>query len=122
MSASPSDIKRSKKESQLLREISKLFMQTVLDDSRLDGLFVNRVQLSPDRGMCTVYLFTNKGKEFFDTSLETLKLYKPSLRRAISQLLPSRYTPDLRFAYDAQFEKQEKIDALFNKLKDEGQL
>lgn len=122
MSSTLSDIKRSKKESLLFREISRLFMQTVLDDKRLDGFFVNRVQLSPDKGMCNVFIYSSMGKAAFDNVIDVLKLYKPSLRKAVSQALPSRYTPELKFVFDEQFDKQAKINDLIEKLKEEGQL
>ena len=122
VSTKPSDIKRSKKESLLLREISRLFMQTVLDDPRLAGLFVNRVQLSPDRGMCTVFIYSSAGKEAFDEVFDTLKLYKPSLRKAVAHAMQSRYTPELKFVFDGQQDKQSKLNDLIEKLKDEGQL
>jgi len=50
-----SKIKRSQKESLLLREISRLLHQLSLEDTELGGLFVNRVELSKNKGMCFIY-------------------------------------------------------------------
>ena len=42
-SSATAAIKRAQKESLLLREISNMFHSISMDDSRLAGLFVNRV-------------------------------------------------------------------------------
>lgn len=119
-SASVSDIKRAQKESLLLREISQLFLQASIDEKALQGLSINRVKLSPDKGVCTVYFYTPQGQKFFDEVLPILKLYKPSLRKALSSQIRSRYTPELIFRYDEQYEKIMHIENLLEKVKKEG--
>ena len=116
------DIKKAQRESILLKKIAELFMQVAMDDIRLHDIYVNRTELSPSRGMCTVYFYSPLGKKHFDELLEVLKLYKPSLRKAVSQTLDSRYTPDLMFRFDEQHEKALKIEALLEKVKSEDQL
>ena len=103
-----SEIKRAQKSSLLLKVVSDLLLQTSLDDERLQGMFVSRVQLSPDKGMCEVFFFCSGGEEEFATKLPYLILYKPSLRSAISKQIPGRYTPNLLFKYDLQEEKSER--------------
>jgi ribosome-binding factor A len=118
----PKDIRKSKRESLIMREVASLFMHIINDDARLQGLFVNRVALSPEQGMCAIMFYVQGGKTVFDQKLEFLKLYKPSVRKAIATMLQSRYTPEIVFKFDEQFEKQLNMDQLFDKLKDEGQL
>jgi ribosome-binding factor A len=118
----PRDIKKAQKESVLLREIASLFVHIMFDDPRLQGLFINRVQLSPDGGLCHIFFYTNGGKTDFTEKLEFLKLYKPSLRKAIAHKLQARYTPNLIFEFDEQFEKEQKMNDLMDKLKEEGKL
>lgn len=113
------DIKKAQKESLLLRELSRLFLQIVLDDKDFEGLFISKVKLSPDNSMCTVYFYSNNGEQDFQNRVEKLILYKPSLRKSLSQTLALRHTPDLRFKYDSQVEKQRKIEALLDKIKTE---
>lgn len=113
------DIKRAQKESLLLREISKLFLQLALDDKVLEGLSISRVKLSPDRSVCTVFFYIPSGPEGFQEKLPRLILYKPSLRRALSQRLALRHTPDLKFKYDKHVEKQHQIEQLLDKIKTE---
>lgn len=117
-----SSIKTGQKKSLLLKEISELFHKTSLDDPRIQGLFVNRVTLSKDKGVCYVYLFAANGKEEFEQKLPILKLYKPSLRKALGQTIKGRYVPEIVFKYDDEFEKQMKVETLIEKLKREGQL
>jgi ribosome-binding factor A len=114
-----SAIKRAQKESLLFREISRLFMQTALDDTRIQGLCINRVKLSPDKGVCNVFFYTPEGEERFKELLEILKLYKPSLRKALSSTIKSRYAPELIFKFDGQFEKQCRLDQLLSEIKTE---
>ena len=122
MSDSTKDIKRAQKERLLLREISQLFMKAAMDDPSLEGVFVSRIALSPDKGLCYIYFYTPAGKDVFNEKLEVLKLYKPSLRSALAKAIPSRYTPDLLFKFDEVFEKEAKINALLDQLKGEGEL
>ena len=117
MTSSVSNVKRAQKESQLFREISQLFMQASMDDSRLSGIFVNRVQLSPDKGVCTVFFYTADGEEHFNTLLHTLTLYKPSMRKALASLIRGRYVPDLIFKFDKQFAKQQRIEELIEQVR-----
>lgn len=118
MSTSPvKTIKQSQRESQFMRAIAELLRETALDDSRLQGVFPHRVHLSPDGKICFVYFYTPEGEEHFQEILEVLKLYRPSLRKALAQRLNRRYTPELLFKYDTLFEKQEKLEQLFEKIK-----
>jgi ribosome-binding factor A len=113
-----SAIKRAQKESQLRQELSKLLLQLILDDHRLQGLFVNRVKLSPDKSICTVFFYTIDGREKFEEQLGALILYKPSIRKAIAHIIPSKYVPEFVFKFDDQFEKQKRIDELLDKIKE----
>ncbi|TET05992.1 30S ribosome-binding factor RbfA [Candidatus Dependentiae bacterium] len=116
------EIKKAQKESLLLRELSKLFLQLTLDDKELENLTISKIKLSADKSVCTVFFYTQAGPEDFEKRLARLKLYKPSLRKALSQTLALRHTPDLIFKYDKQIEKQHKIEKLLNKIKTEEQL
>ena len=114
------DIKKAQKESLLLREISGLLLQASMDDPRLQKVVVSRVSLSDDKGSCNVFFYTAQGKQGFEELLEVLKLYKPSLRAALAKKIRARYTPNLIFRFDDQIEKSEKMNALFEQLKEKG--
>jgi ribosome-binding factor A len=117
-----STIKHAQKESVLLHTIAQLFMQIMQDEPLLKGLTVTRAVLSPNKSSCTIFFHTLGGLKEFEEKRKTLVLYKPSLRQALAKSIHGRYTPDLRFAYDQQLDKQRRIDDLIDKLKDEGKL
>jgi ribosome-binding factor A len=116
------DIKHAQKAALWTREIANLFRKLSLDRPELQGIYVNRVKLSPDGGLCNIYFCAHGGKAEFDAKLGELILYKPSMRASLAKIIHSRYTPDLVFRYDEEFEKQERVNALIDRLKDEGKL
>lgn len=118
-SSNLSHIKRSQKESLLLRELSKMLLHLSLDDSELSGLFINRVELSKNKGVCIIYFYDPNGPEVFEQKKRRLILYKPSLRKGIAMTLDGRYTPELKFAFDEQFEKQQRIENILETVKKE---
>ncbi|MBT4856406.1 ribosome-binding factor A [bacterium] len=117
MHSSVSDIKRKQKEALLLKEISTLFLDVSLEYPAFQSLFINKVLLSPDKGLCSVYFYSPKGIEFFKEQLPQLKLFKPSLRKALSQRIRSRRIPQIVFVFDSQLEKQETVESLLDKIK-----
>ena len=116
------EIKRARKESLLLKEISNFFLRIAQEEPNLQGLYISHVSLSSDYGICSVFFHTSDGKEKFKKQLPLLILYKPSLRSAIAKAVEGRYTPNLIFKYDEVFDKQQKVNELIEKLKTEGKL
>ena len=116
------EIKRAQKASQLMRIICTLFSDATRDDTRLNGVMISRVELSPDKSTCYIFFYSPEGEEAFRTVLQHIVLYKPSLRAAISKQIPSRYTPELIFKFDNAFAKAERVEALLTQLKDKGEL
>ncbi len=114
------DVRRAKKASLFLREISELFYQVIQENPDLKDIYPSRVKFSPDMGMCTVFFYSPKGKEYFEEKRKILILFKPSLRAAVAKRIPMRRVPDFVFHFDDDYEKQEKLDSLITKLKAEG--
>lgn len=117
MTRALADIKRAQKESLLLRELSNFYLRITMDDDRLKEISLNRVKLSKDKSVCTLYFFTPQGLSTFQEKLPYLILYKPSMRKALAQSINARYTPQLVFKYDDSFEKYLKLDAVFESIK-----
>lgn len=117
-----SDIKRAQKTSLYLRTISTLFSQLTLENQDLRSVYVNRIELSPDKSMCYVLFYSPLGIEEFNKKLPLLILYKPSLRAALAKQVAGRYTPDLVFKYDETQERVDRIDNILQALKDKGEL
>ncbi len=78
--------------------------------------------MSSDKGYCSIFFYTPGGLTEFEKLLEILKLYKPSLRGALAKSIQARYTPQLIFKFDEQYEKEEKMNQLFNSLREKGEL
>jgi ribosome-binding factor A len=114
-----SSVKRAQKESLLQQVFGTFLLQLVLDDKRLQGLYLRRVKLSADKSVCTLFFYAQDGLEGFNERLRTLLLYKASLRKALADTVPSRYVPQLIFKFDNLYEKQQRIDQLLQKIKDE---
>jgi ribosome-binding factor A len=114
-----SDIKRAQKASLLLKSISQLYYEASRDNKELLGLSITRVELSPNKSMCYVYFYIPEGKEIFNQKLPTLKLYKPSLRHALSKSISNRYTPEIIFKFDNQQAHIDRIDILLERVKDD---
>ena len=95
-----STIKREQKKSFYLHELSALVRRIAIDEPKLSYLFVTRVELSRDKSKCHLYFSTHTDKSAFDEGLEVLKLYKPSIRKALADSMKTRYVPDLVFRYD----------------------
>jgi len=115
-----SDIKRAQKESQFFRVLSSFFLKVTGEEPRLRSMTLSRVKLSPDKGSCSLYFYTPEGPEKFSELLPILILFKGSLRKAVSQEIPGRYTPELFFKFDETFEKQQRIETLLEKVKVEA--
>ncbi len=114
-----SGIKRAQKESLLSKKIAVLLNQIAQDDPNVADFSLSRVELSADKSVATLYFYLPGGQQKFDEKKAYLILYKPSMRSALAKLVPSRYTPNLVFKYDAQFEKELKINTLLDKIKDD---
>jgi ribosome-binding factor A len=115
------EIKHAQREAQVLREVSNFFLRITLDDPRLQGIYISRVKLSANRSMCTIFFYTPGGITDYEAKRPILVMYKPTLRTALSKTLHGRYTPDLVFDFDAQYEKQRKVDDLLEQLHHEDE-
>lgn len=112
------DIKRAQKESLLLRTLSELYQEASLDDPLLNTFFINRVGLSSDKSTCFVYFYCSHGESAFEKALNHLKLYKPSMRKALAQKINGRYVPELVFVYDNQLSTQIRVESLIEVTKE----
>jgi len=118
-SQASSERRRAQKETLLRKELSKIFLDIKLNDPNFEDIFINRVRLSPDKGTVHVFFYSDKGEQYFQEKFPLLVLYKPSIRKALSQIVASRYTPEIVFKFDKTFEKQRSIEKLLDTIKEE---
>ena len=112
-------IKRNQKTSLIRREVGRLLAQASLDYPELRGIILTRVELSADKSIAKILLYTPDGAATFTKKLEFLKLFAPSLRKALATAISGRYAPQVRFVFDKTFEKQAHIEALLDKISSE---
>ncbi len=113
------DVKKEQKKSLYLRHLSELLRLLSENESAVSKVYITRVDFSNDTGMCYIYFSTYSDEnrdEAFKDALEVLKLYKGSLRKALSKQIHSRYVPSLHFLYDEKREKQRQIESLLDQV------
>lgn len=116
------DIKREQKKALFLREISTIIQALSQDEKDISKVYVTRVDLSADTGICFVYFATypdaqqSDPAKVFESVFPILKLYKPSMRSTLASTIKMRYTPNLVFLFDKTKEKERKINDLLDKV------
>ncbi len=112
------EIKREQKKSLFLREISTLIQAIAADENDVAQVYPSRIDFSADTGICYVFFasFIENDQEAFDKAFRVLKLYKPSIRTALSKAIKARYVPDLVFMYDEIKIKERRINDLLDKV------
>ena len=119
------EVRRSQKKSYFLREISSLIMQISYDEPLVAALYVTRVELSEDGGVCYIYFSayqvqtTEEKKKAFEEARHRLVLYKGSMRSALAKTSHSRYVPHLRFMFDEKVEKELRVNDLLTTVMDQ---
>lgn len=122
-----SDVKRERKKSLFLRELSAFIDVIAEEQPAIREVYLSRIELSADGGICYLYFAAiapvngdeTAAKERFLAALEVLKLYKPSLRRNLAAGLQARYTPELMFLFDENREKINRINELLDQVSQE---
>ncbi len=115
---SAAEIKRERKKSLYMQHITSLVQAVAAEEPVVAQLYVSDVDLSADTGICYVLFsaFKDPGEEIFNQALNVLKLYKPSMRKALADRVQARYAPNLIFKYDVAKERQRRIDSILDKV------
>jgi len=111
-------VKFAQKEAQFLKEFAQLFLQLCSDEPSLSTLVIDSVGLSQDKGVCTIFFNSALGEEDFAEKRKILVLYKPSIRSALAQRIPGRYTPKIVFRYNKSYAKQKRLEELLDSIKE----
>jgi ribosome-binding factor A len=111
--------RRTEQVAEAIKEEVSTLIQRELKDPRLGFVTVTRVEVSPDLKYAKVF-FSVLGDD--TTKSETLKVLKRAsgfLRRELSHILTTRYTPELHFEFDVAMEHGDKIQRLLLQLEQE---
>ncbi len=114
-----SQVKRSSRVAEGIREELSKLLTTRVRDPRLVGVLVSRVVLTDDLRSAKVYFRLLAGKEKADEAQTGLERAAGMLRKELAGSLDLRVVPELRFYYDEGQEARDRIDALLAEVKRE---
>lgn len=113
------EIKREQKQSLFFRYISELIHKLSLEDKKLEGIYVTRIELSKGYTICKIYFLAHAGREYFHNVFDSLMLYRSSIRKNLARSLKQRKVPEIFFHYDEAREKSQKVEDLLVKIQEE---
>ena len=96
-------------------ELSLLLVQRVRDP-HLQEISISRVELSDDLRHAKVYFTMFQGQNKLDLVTRSLEKAAGFMRSHLAKTLNLRFTPELRFWYDEEFEEVEKIEKLLDEI------
>lgn len=100
------------------RELGALLARG-LKDPRITGFItVTGAKMPPDLKDITVYVSIHGDEATREQTLTGLRAAAGYLQREIAHRLKLRYTPHLRFAYDASVAEGDKIERLLKQIKE----
>lgn len=110
---------RQEKISSLIQEtLSNIFLQKVLDPE-LGLVTITKTKVTPDLKIAKVYLSVYE-KDKRSYVLEHIDSIKGFIRSELAKKVNLRYTPELQFYIDDTMDYVEKMNEIFNNLKDDS--
>ena len=93
-----------------------------LEDPRVRGVLVSRVELTDDLQLAKVYVRREQGGDpaAVKATLKGLETASGRLRHTTAQAMGLRYAPTFRFYYDEAPDAQNRIEELLREVKAEG--
>lgn len=96
-------------------ELSLLLVQRARDP-HLRDVSISRVELSDDLRHAKIYYTMFQGQEKINRVNRSLDKATGFMRSHLAKTLNLRFTPELRFWYDEEFEEVEKIEKLLDEI------
>lgn len=93
-----------------------------LSDPRLRGLQITGATMTDDLQIVKLYYYLGGDEKVRASCLKGLKKANGYLRKALSDKLNLRVTPEIRYYFDENIEKAERLDKLLDNLKDSGEM
>lgn len=100
------------------REIAQMLC-TEMRDPRLSGVWVTRVVFAPDLRLAKIYFNASGGRVREEEIIEGFERSKGFLRHELAQRVRLKFAPELKFYYDESAEVVERIDELFQQIKNQ---
>lgn len=112
-------VKKQRKESSLMRELTVPLQQAFNEQEATKGFYVTRIELSDGLGLCTIYLACMLKDKDVDAALRVIKGMAKSTRGAVAKLLEGRYTPEIVFTFDKHLDKIRELDDILARVSKE---
>lgn len=108
--------KRAARVAEVIRnELSILLVQRVRDP-KLQEVSISRVELTDDLRHAKVFFTLLSGPQRASQARRSLEKATGFMRSHLAKTLNLRFTPELRFWYDEEFEEVVKIERLLNDI------
>ncbi len=105
----------------IFRELSTLLIMEV-SDPRLETVSITDVSVDRELAYANIYVSSLEGSEAASRILDGLSHARGYLRRELTQRIPLRSFPQLRFYWDPNPERADQIDRLLNSIPDESHI
>ncbi|NPB10009.1 MAG: 30S ribosome-binding factor RbfA [Thermodesulfobacteria bacterium] len=101
-------------------EVSQIIREE-LSDPELQGLItISRVEVSPDLKYAKIFYQVHGGEVEEETVARGFSRAAPYIRRLLSKRLHTRFVPEIEFVLDKRSAEEERLDALFERIRNEG--
>jgi len=111
---------RQRRLADFIQEEVAQILREELSDPELQGLItISRVELSPDLKRARVFYVVHGGLEAEQTAARGFARAGSYIRRLIAQRLYTKFVPEITFELDRPTQEQERLEALFARLKQE---
>jgi len=111
---------RTERIAETLREEIAQIVGFELEDPRLTMVTVTEVRVADDLRDASIYVTVQGDEHEHQQALKALEHAAPYVRRQLGFSLSLRHTPVLHFVRDTVEEKAGRVDALLERMKDEG--
>lgn len=111
--------KRSTRVAEVIQmELSLFFLQKVRDQ-KLSDVTISRVEVTDDLKNARIFYTVSGGEKTSKQASNALKNATGFVRSHLAKILNLRYTPALKFIYDAKAEKVREIESLLDEISSE---
>lgn len=108
--------KRASRVADVIKNELSILLVKGVRDPRLHDISISRVNLSDDLRHAKVYYTMFQGQDKLKQVEKSLNKAAGFMRSHLAKTLNLRFTPELRFWYDEEFEEVEKIERLLDDI------
>ena len=111
--------KRSTRVAEAIQMELSLFFLRKVRDQKLSDVAISRVEVTDDLKSARIFYTVTGGEKRCKQAAGALKNATGFVRSHLAKILNLRYTPALKFIYDAKAEKVKEMEALLDEIASE---